>query len=60
LTLKEITNVDADVHAEIETVKIVLKLGEEMGLKTDFLEESISFDSSHVVLEKIEEVNFYI
>jgi hypothetical protein len=39
-------------------MKIVLRLAEEMGLKASSLEKSISPDSAHSVLEKIEEVLF--
>ncbi|KAG0591180.1 hypothetical protein KC19_1G156300 [Ceratodon purpureus] len=52
LTLKELTDVLPDTPTEDETMKTVLKLAEEMGLKASSLEKSISPDS---VLEKIEE-----
>lgn len=49
-----------DTHKEGETMKIVLKLAEEMGLKASSLEKSISPSSAHSVLEKTEEVSFIV
>ena len=45
-----------DSHTEAETMKNVLTLAEEMGLKASSLEKSISPGSAHSVLEKTEEV----
>ncbi|XP_024372023.1 UDP-glucose:glycoprotein glucosyltransferase isoform X2 [Physcomitrium patens] len=55
LTIKEVTDVLPDAQTEAETMKVVLTLAEEMGLKASSLEKAISSASAHSVLEKIEE-----
>lgn len=57
LTIKEVTDGHPDEYSEDETVKVVLKLAEEMGLKASSLEKSISPASAHSILEKTEEVS---
>lgn len=51
------TDVLPDAQTEAETMKVVLTLAEEMGLKASSLEKAISSASAHSVLEKIEEVS---
>lgn len=46
-----------DKYTEGETMKIVIKLAEEMGLKASSLEKSISPASAPSILEKTEEVS---
>lgn len=57
LTIKEVTDVHPDKFVEGETMKIVLKLADEMGLKASSLEKSLSPASAHSDLEKTEEVS---